>query len=212
MKKVLILTICAVFLCLTAIPAAAGSSTQLYDLGTLGDNTLVFTAENAATVWERPTLKAGEYTTTAGTLIVRNSTATEQKIGLRTVELPYDNEEALRYLNHVYITVRNGSTVLYEGAYSRINDDRDFTLNTVLPADAQVAYSIDLRCDYTYTGDGLAADDLIEWEFYAVTETTDETKFSFSDPALFEVLMACGIAAVLLGGIFLYDRFMKNRR
>lgn len=213
MKKFLMLMMCVVFLGLMAMPATADNNTQLYNLGTLGDDTLAFTAENAPAFWERPTLKAGEYTTTAGTLTVRNSTTTEQKIGLRTVELPYDNEEALRYLNHVYVTVRDGDTVLYEGAYSGINDDRDFTLNTLLPANAQITYSIDLRCDYTYAGEGLAEDDLIEWEFYAVTETANETESTpFSDQALLEVLLACGIAAVLLVGVFLYDRFVKNRR
>lgn len=212
MKKVLILTLCTVLLALTVIPVTADSDVQIYNLSALGDNALVFTAQSAAAFWEKPTLKAGEYTTTTGTLIVRNSTTTEQKIGLRTVELPYENEEALRYLNHVYITVKNDSTILYEGAYSRINEDRGFSLNTELPPNAEATFFIDLRCDYTYSGDGMAPDDLIKWEFYAVEETAGKVESaSFSDSTLLEVLAACIIAAALLGGIVLYDWFMKKR-
>lgn len=214
MRKLLTFALCTVFLCLIAAPVAAeDNTTQAYKLTVLGDDTLVFSAENAPTLWEKPTLKAGQYMTVSGMLTLHNGTSVEQKIGLRTVELPYDNEEALRYLNHVHITVRNGSNVLYEGPYSRINDDRDFNLNVMLPANKKMTYFIDLRCDYTYTGEGLASDDLIKWEFYAVEEASDDAAetTSFSNSALLEVLLACGVAVLLLGGIFVYDRFIKNR-
>lgn len=195
------------------IPVAANNNSQLYELNKLGNNTLVFTAKNAPTFWEKPVLKAGEYTTTSGTLTVRNSTSVEQNIKLRTVEFPYNNEEALRYLNHVYITIQKDSAVLYDGPYSRINDDRDFSINAVLAANTEITYSIEMRCDYAYTGEGLATDDLIEWEFYTVQEAAEEPSSSpFSDPALLEVLVACGIAVLLLGGVFLYDRFLKKHR
>ncbi len=212
MKKVSALILCVILLFLMASPAAASNTAQCFELTLLSDSTLVFTAKNAPTFWEKPTLASGESSLVTGVLIVRNSTAVEQKIGLNTVALPYDNEDALRYLNHVYITVRDDNGILYEGAYSRINDDRDFTMNTMLAANSQVAYSIELRCDYTYTGTGLSSDDLIEWKFYAVTdadETVDNTP-GFSDPALWEVLCACGVAVALLAGVFLYDRFRRN--
>ena len=215
MKKLLIFTLCAVLFCLIAAPVAADDNTiQTYKLTVLGDDTLVFNAENAPTLWEKPTLKAGQYTTVSGILTVHNETSVEQKIGLRTVELPYDNEDALRYLNHVYITVRNGSKVLYEGPYGAINDDRDFNLNMMLAPNKKMNYFIDLRCDYLYTGNGLAEKDLIKWEFYAVEETSDDTAetTSFSNRALLEIFVSCGIAALLLGGIFVYNRFIKNRR
>ncbi len=214
MKKFLIFALCTLLLCLIAVPVSADdNTTQTYTLNTLGDSTLVFSTKEAPALWEKPTLKAGQYMTVSGILTVHNNTSAEQKIGLRTVELPYDNEEALRYLNHVYITVRNGSKVLYEGPYSRINDDRDFNLNMMIAANKKMNYFIDLRCDYLYTGKGLAKNDLIKWDFYAVEETPVDTaeSTSFSNPALLEVLIACGIAALLLGGIFVYDRFVKNR-
>ncbi len=215
MKKLLIFTLFTVLLCLIASPVtAADNTTQTYKLNVLGDNTLVFNTQNKATLWEKPTLKAGQYMTTSGMMTVHNCTSVEQKIGLRTVELPYDNEEALRYLNHVYITVRDGSNVLYDGPYSRINDNRDFNLNMILAPNKKMNYFIDLRCDYLYTGNGLTEDDFIKWEFYAVDETSADTveDTSFSNPALLEVFIACGIAALLLGGIFAYDRLVKNRR
>lgn len=214
MKKFLIFALCAVLLCLIAVPVAAeDNTTQTYKLTVLGDDTPVFNTQNTPALWEKPTLTAGQCMTTSGMLTVQNSTTDEQKIELRTVELPYDNEEALRYLNHVYITVRNSSDILYEGPYSRINDDRDFNLNVTLAANKKQNYFIDLRCDYLYTGEGLAENDLIKWEFYAVEETMDNTTepSSFSNPALLEVLVACGITVLLLGAIFVYNRFAKNR-
>ncbi len=213
MKNFLIFALCAVLLCLIAVPVAAEDNTaQTYKLTVLGDDTAVFSAQNTPTLWEKPTLKAGQYMTTSGMLTVQNNTTVEQKIKLRTVELPYDNEEALRYLNHVYITVRDGSNVLYDGPYSRINDNRDFNLNVTLSANKKATYFIDLHCDYLYTGEGLATNDVIKWDFYAVDETANETSesTSFSNPALLEVLVACGIAALLLGGIFAYNRFVQK--
>ena len=207
MKRTPVLIVCLLFLFLMAIPTVADNSTQSYDLNALGDNTLVFTVKNEPTFWERPTLLSGEYSLETGKLIVQNNTSVEQKIGLRTVALPYDNEEALRYLNHVHITVSSNDTILYDGLYSRINDDVDFTMNTVLPANAAVEYTIDLRCDYTYIGDGFSSSDLITWEFYAVQEVVNDADDSsrFSNPALLQVLVACGVALLLLAGVFLYD-------
>ena len=213
MKKVFVVISCVLLLCASVTSVAAENITQCFDLNASGDDKLVFTATNETTFWEKPTLASGQYSLITGSLIVRNSTSAEQKVGLRTVVLPYDNEDALRYLNHLYITVRDDSAVLYEGAYSRINDDRDFTMNTVLPGNSEVEFFIDLRCDYTYTGDGLSEDDMIKWEFYAVPDTNKKADNTsrFSDPALLEVLLACGIAAALLAGVFLYDRFRRNR-
>ena len=218
LKKLLIFVLCAILLALIAAPLSATADsneniTQAYKLTILGDNTLVFSTENPPTLWERPTLTGGQYMTATGSLTVHNTTSANQKIGLRIVELPFDNEEALRYLNYVYITVRSGSKVLYEGPYSRINDDRDFNLNTELGPNKTVEYFIDLRCEYAYTGAGFTEEDVIKWEFYAVDKTADNTAGStaFSNPALWEVLFACGIAALLLGGIFVYNRFVKNR-
>ncbi len=214
MRKIFLFTLCAILLCLTALPVSANdNTTQTYTLSMLGDNTLVFTREKAPALWEKPTLEAGQHTTMSGILTVQNSTSVEQKVSLNSIDLPFDNEDALRYLNHLNITVRNGSEVLYDGPYSRINDDRDFNLNMTLAPNTKEDYFIDLRCDYLYTGQGFAEDDLITWDFYAVEETPDTTEStSFSNPALLEVLFACGIAVLLLGGIFAYDRFVKNRK
>lgn len=214
MKRIAVIGICLLLL-VTALPASASDgATQTYELIALEDGTLAFNAANSPAFWEKPTLKAGEYTTTAGTLILRNSTATDQKIGLRLVTLPYGNDEALRYLNHLHITVRSGSTVLYDGTYSRINDGRGLTLNTQLTAGTQVVYTIDMKCDYNYTGEGLSENDTIDWEFYAVeaaaSDEEEETSSPFSDPVLIEVLIACGIAAVLLVGVFILDRIRKR--
>lgn len=187
-----------------------GNYTQTYELTALGDGTVVFTPKAAATFWEAPTLKAGEVPAQSGQLIFHNRTASAQQLGLKTVVLPYDNEDALRYLNHVNLTVMSGNTVLYDGPYSRINDDPTFKLSADLEPGDWVGFTIRMRCDFAYNGEGLADNEVIQWQFYTLSQAEDTGNEGFSDPALLEVTLACGIAVIVLAGIFLYDRYRKR--
>ncbi len=190
----------------------ADPTKQTYELTALADGTVVFTPKSPAAFWEAPTLKTGEFYTKSGQLIFHNRTKTSQEIQLQAVAFPYENEEALRYLNHLHLTVMSGHTVLYEGPYSRINDDTSFNLKTTLESGTWVGYTIRLRCDYNYTGSGLGAQDVIRWEFSSVTPTAADDQVHFDDQALLEVVLACGIAVIVLAAIFLYDRFWRARR
>ncbi len=212
MRKILCIAVVVILLSTLIPTVSAEGISQTFDLVALGDKTLVFKAQEAPTFWEKPTLKAGEFTEHIGAFLIRNKTGADQKIGLRTVELPYDNEEALRYLNHIIITVKSGDTVLYEGPYSRINDDGGLEMNIALPADGNAAYTIDLRCDYAYSGSGLGENDLIQWQFFAVVEEEEPVAVPFSDSALYEVILACGIAVIVLVGTFASDRFWKKQK
>ncbi|MBQ9963907.1 MAG: hypothetical protein IJP14_02170, partial [Clostridia bacterium] len=62
-----------------------------------------------------------------------------------------------------------------------------------------------------HAGDGLADGDLIGWNFYAVVETAEPVPEPFADSALYEVILACGVAVIVLVGIFVYDRVWKKR-
>ncbi len=188
-----------------------GNYTQTYELTALADGTVIFTPKAAATFWEAPTLKAGEAPAESGQLIFHNRTSAVQKLGLKTVVLPYDNEESLRYLNHVNLTIQSGDTVLYDGPYSRINDDPTFKLTAELQPGDWVGYTVRLYCDFGYAGQGLAKDETIQWQFYTIAQADNTNKEGFADPALLEVVLACGIALIVLVGIFLYDHFRKRR-
>lgn len=210
MKKVSFLLIAILLVCF-ALPASADGISQTYTLGTLDDGTLAFTIKEQPAFWEMPNLKAGESLLQAGTLTIRNGTDSNQKIGLYTVEFPYDDPEALEYLNHLHITIKQDNTVLYDGQYSHINDKGALTMNCDLAVDAAVTYSIALRCDYTYTGDGWPQDRLIEWQFYSMLD--DHAVVApppLSNTNLIQIVAACGIAGILIVGVILFDRFFKR--
>lgn len=193
-------------------PEEVDPTKQTYELKMHDDGTVVFTPTSPAAFWEAPTLQAGERHTVSGQLIFHNRTNTTQELQLKTVALPYENEDALRYLNHLHLTIMSGNSVLYEGPYSRINDDPTFTLKTVLNAGDWVGYTIQLYCDYNYTGNGLGENDVISWEFLATSPAIADEHVAFDDQALLEVVLACGIALIVLAAIFLYDRFWRARR
>lgn len=209
--------ICLIIVFLLGTPTVSAADTQRVVLTSFGD-ALMLTAEEAPAAWELPDLKSGEALSEPGTLILANDTNTTHTITLDYVALPFDNTTALSYLNHLYITVRDGETILYSGAYARINDENGLRLSYDLEAGEQVALSIDLRCDYTLLAGptGFESDDVIDWKFYTVVETevedSEKPAAAFSDPALREVLIAAGAAVVLLVGVGIYELIRRRKQ
>ena len=211
MKKVSVFLLCIILVCL-ALPVSAVGVTQTYTLGTLDDGSLAFTIKEEPAFWENPQLKAGETISQIGTFTINNATNANQKIGLYTVQFPYNNDQALQYLNHLHITVKQGNTVLYDGQYSHINDKGALSMNCDLAPGSAVTYSITLRCDYTYTGGGWSTDDLIEWKFYSMMDNGDVVAAPTTNTALTQFLIACGIAGILIVGVIVYNRFFRPNR
>lgn len=217
MKKILCAVVTTVLLLTLAFSASAAVKTQTITLARRGTG-LQLTVSNDVTVWERPTLRPGEEYTESGTLTIENKTDTEQTITLDHVALPFDNDDALSYLNHVYITVREGETVKYSGTYSRINDENGLVMSYTMPAHSKVELTIDMRCEYTFTGErtGFEGDDMIEWKFYHVAtepivKQEEKPTAAFSDPALREILIAAGTAVILLIGVGVYEVIRRRR-
>lgn len=211
MKRILIVLLC---LSLLVVPmtvcAAPLNFIQVFTLSSNG-----FKVEDTPTFWEHPTLKGGDSIVPEGELYIQNKTMHEQRIGLRTVEFPYDDSEAMRYLNHLHITIKDGSTVLYDGAYSRINDGKLFMPERRVKAGESILYSITLSCDFAYNGNGFTdASDLVQWQFYAIEAGSDEqgTSDTFSDPILVQLAIAIVLAALVCSGIFVYSRFIRTHR
>lgn len=227
----------AALLLLTALPVLAADRLQV----TLSENEsgktlVVSTEDNRAAVWEIPTLKAGEQLLEPGTITLVNQTDEEARIALDYVELPFDNAAALVYLNHLNITVRDGDTVLYDGAYSRINDENGLAFEyTIAPAQA-VVLTVDLRRDYAPLAvNGFETGAMIEWKFRSVkdividpnptkpTQTVTTTKKptstaatspaaqeSFDDPELVQVFLAAVAAAAVLALAFAVQKARKR--
>ena len=226
MKKIIGLALCVIILFTATLPVLADGDAQAYALIQSSADKLDIVIQNEPTVWESPSVQAGDTTIDSSMFALTNYTETTQTLTLRTVVFPYENEAALVYLNHLHITVQDGEKVLYDGVYSRINDKNGLSLSVTLEPNEEYILFIDLYCDYAYTGAGWN-DEPITWEFdieqpteqdhaqdnTATTITkADSTPAKFSDPALTEILIACGIAVALLGGVFAYDYWLKKQR
>ncbi len=216
MKRILtFLCVLVLLACLSTFGVAA-SADQHIVLSTFGESVML-TAKNAPAAWELPALKNGEALREASKLTLENATDAERRITLDHVALPYDNATALEYLNHLYITVRDGKTVLYNGTYSRINDEDGLKLDYTLAAGESVDLTIDLRCDYTFGGSatGFENGSVIDWKFYTVIRSEvpnkDKPSVAFDDPALREVLIAACLSVVLLVGVGVYEIIKKKR-
>ncbi len=194
-----ILCVITVLLLLFTFGVSAVSDTQQITLVEYTEGVFTFVTKNAATVWETPSLRAGEVRTDAGILTIINNTDNTQTVRLSTVVLPYDDPEVLEYLNHIHLTVRQGYTVLYDGKYSGINAAQEPVINIELEAGSTRNFTIDMRCDYTYAGDRFAGEHLLEWQFTNIPLATEEevdTPSFFSDTLVLQWLIAAVLTVV----------------
>ena len=170
MKMMKLIACLAALLLVTALPVlAADHQSVTLSQSEEGKQLLVSTENNRAAVWEIPNLKAGERLIEPGTLTLRNLTDEEANIALEYVALPYGNSNALIYLNHLNITVREGDTVLYDGPYTRINDENGLKLDYTLAPNQAVVLTVDLRRDYMPIAvTGFENGTMIDWKFVNV--------------------------------------------
>ncbi len=221
MKYVQRIACLAVLLLLTALPVCAADHQNVAWTEDESGGYFNVTSESSyAPIWVTPTLDAGERLLEPGTITLSNTTDTEQTVALDYVELPFDNANALIYLNHLNITVCEGETVLYDGPYSRINDEGGLECEYTLAPQEEVVLTVDLRRDYKPLAvTGFEGDSRISWKFVnivdviidpnpttkpqvtkptTVTTTAPAEPEPFGDPELGNVLLAAGAAAVLL--------------
>lgn len=212
MKRRVLTVLLAVLLFCVSFGVCAGT-TQHITLTSFGD-AVMLSATDAPAVWECPSLQAGEALREPGTLVLTNESNVARTISLDYVALPFDDDDALAYLNYVNITVREGSRVLYDGPYARINDKGGLDLHYALQPKTAVTLSVDLRCDYAFRGTKTGFEDgkLIDWKFYTVLESETEDKAeAFNDPALRDILIAAGVAILLLVGVGVYEIIRRKQ-
>ena len=114
--------------------------------------------------WEAPGFTAGQ-SRSGGTLTLRNSTDSTVEIWLEEVGLPYNNKEALTYLNALRLVVKNGETVYYEGPYAKmVQAGKPPELRFVLAAQEEVTVTINVNCGFQQKGNKPAFQS-IGWRF-----------------------------------------------
>lgn len=193
------------FLLLFSLSASAlFASEQTIALTTVDDN-LSFVAKKPTTYWETPSLRAGEFAVSTGTLTLLNSTDTTRDITFEQVVFPYHDREFLLYLNHLHLTIEKDGELLYDAPYSHINNpDEKPPLDAVLAAGESCMYTISLRCDYAYTGMAYTSPEVLEWQFSTPVEPTEkEIPVETPTPPIGDRLyLQWGIAAIVTAFIF----------
>ncbi len=141
----LALWLCALCVCTASADAPADAArTFVWKNGELTSE------DTTAAFWEYPQLTAGQ-TRRGGTLTLTNQGVGSVTASLTDVQFPYDNDAALRYLNALHLTVRDGDQVLYDGVFARLNDEGLMQPITLKWGETR-ALSIDLSCDFAYEG------------------------------------------------------------
>lgn len=175
-------------------------------------NTALFTSDtDSPTFWEQPELKPGAVFP-EGTLTLLNNSVYEAHITLDGVHLPYGEEQQLRYLNALHLTVRDAATdeILYDGSYVHAADaDGGLQLGTVtLAAGEQRSFKIGLRCALDY-GEEIGA--YIDWKFTAKLTVNDTKKVTADVEPMYYLWIGVGVllAAVI---VFVAIKVVRDRR
>ena len=164
MKRITIVGVCLLALCLWVLGACPASAEAADSARTfIWNGAALQSDDQTAAFWEYPQLIAGQ-TRTNGTLTFINQSLGAMTVDLSDVQRPYDDEAALAYLGALRLTVRDGDCVLYNGIFSHINDNGLAEPITVSGGETRTL-SIDLSCDFAYTGDASCGEQVIYWNF-----------------------------------------------
>lgn len=158
------------------IPTDDSMSTvnKVYSLMMTETEGRIVTTPATPAFWEYPILRAGETLIGEGNMIVKNDSEFTVDMQMEPVLLPYGDNAKLAYLDCLWLTVREGETVIYDNTYAHINDaDGGLSLNYVaMTPGEEHTYTITMRCLYDYAGDPYADVAPLVWNFKAQTETT----------------------------------------
>jgi len=148
--------------------------------------------------WELPSLLPGQRKD--GRLRIHNTCEVGLEVEMQPVLLPYDDETAMLYLMSLRTIIKEGDTVLYDGAYARINDDNGLKIKIdKLPAGESREYSISIQGAFS-SGDELADLGGMEpWVFGAKYSYAGARDWSQLMPVLIKIgAIFVGIILVLI--------------
>ena len=197
---------CLLFL----LPAdAAEGLEKTYALETAGTKTEFRASQEEAAYWEYPQLVPGQ--TLTGQLTLVNRTGETSAVSLGSIQLPYEDVDALTYLNAVNLRIARGDEVLYNGAYVRIADALPYISAELAPGEG-VTLDITAWCSYGYDGEVVPA--LVTWDFTAEVSSPWETPDP-AEPATWIFWVICGavLIAVVCGliGVLIKRRGRQTR-
>ena len=169
MKRMTMIGVCLLALMMWVLgvcPASADTPADATRTFTWNGSELTSEDQTAA-FWEYPQLTAGQ-TRRNGDLTFINRSLGSVTVELTDVQLPYDDEAALAYLGALRLVIRDGDRVLYNGAFSRLNEDGLTEPVTVTGGETR-RLSIDLSCDFAYEGEASCGDQVLYWSFATST-------------------------------------------
>lgn len=166
MKKVCVLgLVFTLLLCMcSGMSAAAMGTTSEYVFLLDEEGYLMQQTEGELAFWEAPSVLTGQ-SVEGGVLTLKNEADRAVDFTLTSVALPYDNVEALTYLDSVTLVIRQGDREIYHAPFTHIMDaDREpIVFSDVQPGDSrQLQFSI--SCDFTYSG-AVPSYESIVWTF-----------------------------------------------
>lgn len=162
------LAFCLCILWLGLFPVMAQVDEKTVAVVDDGSTVKITSTPEEAAFWEYPTMSAGQIRLQPGTLRLVNSSSKTVDFELSAIVLPYDNLEALTYLDDLWITIKEGEAVLYDNTYSRIAGEEGLSIKMEqwAPGSERVL-SIWMECPFTYDGGSpseIMGDPLV-WDF-----------------------------------------------
>lgn len=210
MKKarILILFLTISLLCvLCALPASAAARKEL-TLSLVVRENAQFERDSAdPAFWEWPALSAGQ-SLTGGQLVLRNTSAYDVQFSLDAVELPYEDVEMVPYLNAITLVIRLGEEELFHDRFAKL-DGFHYDFGT-LAAEESRTLSIDMHCDFAYTGKVTSVKEAVCWTFSAQSGGT--ALEVVPDTTLPVEAVALGAGAAVVVGVCLLLKYLPRRK
>lgn len=192
------------------VSAEAAQAQRVFTIVSQGNSGQIFKEPQESTFWESPVLRAGEAREN-GTLRIVNEDKAAVDVWLRAVTLPYDDAEALTYLNALRLRITDGETVVYDGPYTRVADGDGLQLRQdALPRGAQKDYQVGLYCDFAYTGDPIPC--VVEWDIQASPSVIRDDIPAPKQPVWVLVTVCVAGALVILCAVLGATNLTKKRR
>lgn len=209
-----ILLTLAAGLCLLISPVSAD---------TLQEKTFAYTGARwptantqLATFWEAPELTAGE-SRTGGVLTLENTTAEAVTLSLSSIGFPYDDTDQMAYLDALQLEIRQGDTLLYNGAYSSVTSGAP-VIQAELEPGGTASYTISLSCPFRYTG-SLSQHPVMAWTFDSRMTVSSDTEENNETPggglsmkSVAVIVCLAGAALFLVLFIVLLVKLVRQKR
>jgi len=147
---------------------ALGTATE-YVFSLDEEGYLMQQTEGELAFWEAPGVLTGQ-SISGGVLTLKNEADRAVDFTLTSVSLPYDNAEALAYLDAVTLVITQGDREVYHAPFTHIMDaDRaPIVFSGVQPGESR-ELRLSIACDFTYSGSVPSYESLV-WTFESSVE------------------------------------------